>query len=105
MAGVKLPPALQQLWLGEQPLPVAFWRYLITYDLSLNLGATIAALTVVLAKGPIALAVILHLLPVPYTLLAATGTWRSANRYTGNPDMANAAKIITALWVAAMFVL
>jgi hypothetical protein len=86
------------------PLPIAFWRYLITYDLALNLGATLASLTVVLAKGPIALAIILHLLPVPYSLLAATGAWRSANRYTGDPDFANAAKIIIVLWLLAMFI-
>ena len=101
---MKLPSSLRQLWHGELPLPVAFWRYLVTYDLTLNLGATLASLSVVLAQGPIALAAILHLLPVPYSLLAATGTWRSASRYTGNPDFANAAKIATVLWVIAMLI-
>jgi hypothetical protein len=101
---MKLPSSLQQLWRGELPLPVAFWRYLITYDLTLNLGATLASLSVVLAEGPIALAALLHFLPVPYSLLAATGTWRSANRYTGNPNLANAAKIATLLWVITMLI-
>lgn len=102
---MKLPRPLQQLWLGQQPLPVAFWRFLVTYDLALNLAATLASLTVVLAQGPIALAAVLHLLPVPYSALAATGTWRSANRYTGNPDFATAAKIMSVLWFTAMIVL
>ena len=53
----------------------------------------------------IALAAVLHLLPVPYSALAATGTWRSANRYTGNPGFAAAAKIMSVLWFTAMIVL
>ena len=96
--------ALQQLWLGELPLPVAFWRFLVTYDLALNLGATLASLSVVLAKGPILLAAVFHFLPVPYSLLAAIGTWRSAGRYQGDQNYANAAKIVAAIWVIVMFI-
>jgi hypothetical protein len=101
---MKLPVPLQRLWLGEQPLPIAFWRYLVTYDLALNVGATLASLSVVLAQGPIALAAFLHLLPVPYSVLAATGTWRSANRHKGNPAFANAAKVVAILWLVVMLV-
>jgi hypothetical protein len=104
MVEVKLPPELRKLWHGELPLPIAFWRYLITYDLTLNLVATIASLSVVLAQGPIALAALLHLLPVPYSVLATIGTWRSASRYGGNPDFANAAKIVSVFWVILMLV-
>jgi hypothetical protein len=101
---MNLPTSLRQLWRGELPLSVAFWRYLITYDLMLNLGATLASLSVLLAEGPIALAAVLHLLPVPYSLLAAAGTWNSAERYCGNPNLAKAAKAATLLWVIAMLV-
>ncbi len=93
------PPQLTQLWRGELPLREAFWRYLITYDLLLNLGATLAALTVVLAQGPIVFAAIFHLLPLPYSILAAIGAWRSAERFEGSQTLASLAKIVIIVWV------
>jgi hypothetical protein len=90
---------LKALWLGQLPLREAFWRYTITYDLILNLAATMAALTLILVEAPIILAAIVHFLPLPYSLLAAAGAWRSADRYEGNPSFANAAKIAIILWV------
>jgi hypothetical protein len=91
--------SLKQLWLGQLPLREAFWRYAITYDLILNLAATLAALTLILRDAPITLAVIIHFLPLPYSLFAATGTWRSADRYDGNPSFANAAKAAIIIWI------
>ena len=91
--------SLNRLWLGQLPLREAFWRYAITYDLILNLAATIAALTLILVEAPIILAAIVHFLPLPYSLFAATGTWRSADRYDGNPSVANAVKAVIILWV------
>ena len=96
---------LKQLWLGQLPLHEAFWRWLITYDLILNLVATIAALTLVLAEAPIILAAIVHFLPLPYSLFAATGTWRSADRYKGNPLHVSAAKAATVIWVVFLLFL
>lgn len=91
--------ALKQLWLGQLPLQEAFWRWLITYDLILNLVATMAALTLVLTEAPIILAAVVHFLPLPYSLFAATGAWRSADRFEGNPLLATAAKAIIVIWV------
>ncbi len=91
--------SLKALWQGQLPLREAFWRYAITYDLILNLAATLAALTIILAEAPIILAAIVHFLPLPYSLFAATGAWRSADRYEGNPSLANAAKIAIIIWV------
>ncbi len=91
--------SLKQLWLGQLPLREAFWRWLITYDLILNLFATMVALTLVLAEVPIILAAAVHFLPLPYSLFAATGTWRSADRFEGNPFHATAAKAIIVIWV------
>lgn len=94
--------ALKKLWLGQLPLPEAFWRYLITYDLILNLTATFAALGLFLVEAPAVLATIVHFSPLPYSLLAATGTWRSASRYGRNPNHASAAKVVVLLWVALL---
>jgi hypothetical protein len=97
--------SLKQLWLGQLPLREAFWRYAITYDLILNLAATISALTLILAEAPIVLALIIHFLPLPYSLFAAIGTWRSADRFEGNPSLANAAKIAIIIWIGFWFFL
>jgi len=91
--------SLKQLWLGQLPLRESFWRYAVTYDLVLNVGATLAALAFILADFPIAFAVIVHFLPLPYSIFAATGTWRSADRYQGNPFHAGAAKFALIMWV------
>ncbi len=100
-----LPGSLKKLWLGQLPLREAFWRYLITYDIILNIMATAASLSVVLAKGPIALAVFIHLLPAPYSLFAATGTWRSADRHTENPSLAGMVKAAVIIWVILLLLL
>ncbi len=89
---MKISTSFRQLWLGELPLHEAFWRWLVTYGLILNLGATMIGLTLVLAEVPIILAAIVHFLPLPYTLFAAAGAWRSASRYKGSPVHATAAK-------------
>jgi hypothetical protein len=91
--------SLKQLWLGQLPLREAFWRYAITYDLVLNIAATIAALAFILSDTPIAIAVIVHFLPLPYSLFAATGAWRSANSYQGNSFHVTAAKFALILWI------
>ena len=96
---MKVLTSLKALWFGQLPLREAFWRYAITYDLILNLAATIGALTLILVEAPIILAAIVHFLPLPYSLFAATGTWRSADRYEGNPSLANAAKIAIIIWI------
>jgi hypothetical protein len=95
---------LKQLWLGQLPLQEAFWRYAITYDLILNLAATMATLVLVLAEAPIILAAIVHFLPLPYSLFAATGTWRSADRYEGNPLHASIAKLAIVIWIGFWFI-
>lgn len=97
--------SLKQLWLGKLSLREAFWRWLITYDLILNLVATIVALTLVLAEAPIILAAVVHFLPLPYSLFAATGAWRSADRYKGNPFHATAAKAAIVIWVVFLLFL
>lgn len=70
---------------GRVPLAVAFWRYAILYGTAINLVATIAALAAQVAGWPDMLALMLFLLPVPYTLLTIPGVWRSAAAY-GGPD-------------------
>lgn len=97
--------SLKQLWLGQLPLHEAFWRWLITYGLVLNLVATMIALSLVLAEVSIIVVAIIHFLPLPYSFLAATGTWRSADRYQGNPLHPAAAKAVIVIWVLILLFL
>ncbi len=90
---------LQKLWRGELPLQEAFWRYFITYDLIFNLAATFITFVFIIYKAPIILAAVTHFLPLPYTILAATGTWRSADRAAQKNSLAHIAKLVIVMWV------
>ncbi len=85
------------LWSGRLPLSEAFWTYAIFWGCLINLAATIGSLgLLVVGSGndapawaaPLALA--LHLLPIPYNVLALVGVWRSAAR----PDVAPAQRLL-----------
>jgi hypothetical protein len=84
--------SLYALWRGELPVHVAFWHYLIIYGFAFNLGCSLAMLLAFLADAPPALAIALHLLPLPYNAVATIGTWRSADREKVNA-FASSAKI------------
>jgi hypothetical protein len=89
---------LKDLWLGRLPLDIAFWRYAIGYGLVLNLGATAAALALIVLDVPAALAIVVYFLPAPYSVLAICGVWRSADRYPGPQTTAAAAKAAVIVW-------
>lgn len=91
---------LKALWRGELPLEIAFWRYAIFYGLALNVIATAGFLILVVLDVPIAVAVIVHLLPVPYSIATMVGVWRSADRYAGRRKMATYARIGVLAWSA-----
>ena len=94
----RLIEQVKRLWHGELPLEVAFWRYAIIDGLVLNILATAAALAIVIAEWPVWLALIVHLLPVPYSILACTGVWRSAEHYEGRPDFPRFARTAVVAW-------
>lgn len=89
---------LKDLWHGQLPLDVAFWTYAIVYGLALNVVATGAALVLIVLDVPIAIAIVVHLLPAPYSVLAIGGVWRSADRYPGRQTIASAAKASVIAW-------
>lgn len=95
---MKISTSYRQLWLGQLPLHEAFWRYAITYAFVLNLAGSFATLMFILAETPIAFAVIAHFLPLPYSLFAAIGAWRSADRYAGNRFHTATAKFALVVW-------
>ena len=89
---------LRQLWRGELPLEVAFWHYAIYYGLILNLAASTISIVLLLNDAPFALVLVVHLIPLPYSILTAFGVWRSARRYGGPSKFANFARIGVLAW-------
>lgn len=94
---------LKELWRGEMPLAMAFWHYAIFYGLIFNVVATAMALVLVVLEVPIAIAIAVHLLPVPYTIVAMVGVWRSADRHTGQDNMATFARVAVLAWFCFWF--
>ena len=90
---------LRSLWRGRLPLEVAFWHYAIYYGLIVNVIATTVAIGLVLADVSIVLALVVHLLPVPYAAMTAFGVWRSARRYEGPVKFANFCRIGVLVWI------
>ena len=89
---------LIQFWRGDIPLPRAFWVYSIAYGSLIHALASIVALAILAADGPVALALSAFLSPAPYTILAVTGVFRSAARYKGAPHWPQLAKLGIVLW-------
>ncbi|NJM91781.1 MAG: hypothetical protein HC861_03200 [Rhodospirillaceae bacterium] len=93
---------LRALWRGELPLEFAFWHYAIYYGLILNLAASTISIVLLLNDAPLALALLVHFVPVPYSVLTAFGVWRSAHRYGGSSRFANFARIGVLAWVCLL---
>ena len=95
---------LKLLWQGYLPLETVFWQYTILYGLLLNTVTTVAALFLVVVDAPIAYAIMVHLVPVPYLILTTVGVWRSADRYGHQGNLAPFARIAVLAWSAFWFV-
>jgi hypothetical protein len=91
---------LKLLWQGYLPLETAFWQYTILYGLLFNTVTTIGALFLVVLEVPIAYALIVHFLPLPYLILTTVGVWRSADRYGHHGKFAPFARIAVLAWSA-----
>lgn len=89
---------LKALWRGELPLQVAFWHYAIYYGLIINVIATTISIVLLVVDAPIVLALIVHLVPLPYSVVAAFGVWRSADRYGKRDKFANFTRIGVLAW-------
>jgi hypothetical protein len=89
---------LKELWRGQLPLEVAFWHYAIFYGLIVNIVATTAFFVLIVLDVPILVALIVHLVPVPYSFVAMCGVWRSADRYAGRRNFATFTRIGAVAW-------
>lgn len=94
------------------PLSIAFWSFAIFWGALLNLATTIASLALLVIGNGSApsswaapMAVALHLLPIPYAIVAFVGVWRSAAR----PEVTSSQRLIVrctvAIWTAGMILI
>lgn len=93
---------LRCLWRGELPLSTAFWTFVCGYGLFINLVFTALSLALYLNFKAVVPAIIAHLVPLPYFVVALVGTWRSADRYRGHPLIAYLAKVALVLALGLM---
>jgi hypothetical protein len=93
---------LANLWAGRLPLAQAFWKHAVLIGLAVNLAATVASLGAIAAGLSSALALALHLAPLPYTLVCAAGVWRSAARHPGPPFWPDMARFAVLVWATLL---
>ncbi len=94
---------LRALWSGDLPLGEAFWTWVVTIGVPLNLTTSLAFLLLISADMPWAALLAGYVLSVPYNVLVLVGVWRSAGRYEGEqPRNADLARLAT---VALLLVL
>ena len=93
---------VRQLWAGGVPLARSFWEFSVLYGLALNVAATVAAMAMLSAGWPGWLALILYLLPAPYTILTLVAVLRSAARHPGRRFWADLARPAAVLWTLLM---
>jgi hypothetical protein len=102
---------LSDLWSGRLPLSTAFWSYAVFWGFFVNLAALVVSLLSVMAgppghetgpNWPIYVAVLAHVLPIPFNGAVFVGVWRSAERPENSPLLSWAAKSAIAAWAVAL---
>jgi hypothetical protein len=87
-----------ELWRGEIPLARVYWDYAIIAGTIANLVMTGASLGAFALDWPGWLALLIHLLTLPYNLLMVISVWRSAARYEGPSRWAALARATIVPW-------
>jgi len=77
---------LRALWRGQLPLEVAFWHFAIYYGLIVNVLATTVSIVLLLADAPIGLALIVHVVPLPYSVVTVFGALSGLVRAVDRKD-------------------
>jgi hypothetical protein len=88
---------LRLLWLGKLPLGEAFWTWVITIGLLVNVSTSVLFLALITADRPWAALFVGYALSVPYNALVTVGVWRSAACYEGPASRAELARLVTVI--------
>jgi hypothetical protein len=82
---------MRALWSGRLPVAEAFWNYAVFWGVLINVAAFLVTLALLAMlkqydhatlAGTLltAAALVVHVAPIPYNLVALVGVWRSAAR-------------------------
>ncbi len=88
---------LRCLWFGDLPLREAFWTWAVGIGLAVNVLTSLGFLALVSNDRLLLAFIVGYGFSIPYNVAALVGVWRSADRYTGDPALASAARIIAAV--------
>jgi hypothetical protein len=86
---------LRFLWCGKLPLGEAFWTWVITIGLLVNVLTSLLFLILIVLDRPWMALLLGYGLSVPYNLVATVGVWRSAAQYDGPSRDADIARLST----------
>ena len=89
---------MMRVWRGEESLARTFWLYAIFYGTLANILATVGTFAAVAANAPVWLALMCHLLPLPYNIFIAFAVWRSAELFRGPHEWAMLARAAVIVW-------
>ena len=96
---------LTRLWRGEVPLGEAFWTWAVLGGTAVNLLTSLAFLVLMSADRPLAAFAAGYGLAVPYNIVAAVGVWRAADRYEGDRNKAELARIVALVGMVVLSVI
>lgn len=91
------------LWRGDVPLATSFWEYTVVYGILLNAAALLLFLALLTQDQPL-VGMLVHSVPTPYNLLMFIAVWRAAGKYPGRRELAAAARVAVAAFLAVTFV-
>lgn len=96
---------LARLWRGDLPLGEAFWGWAVLGGIAVNLLTSLAFLVLMAAGRPAAAFVVGYGFAVPYNFVATVGVWRAADRYEGDHNKAEVARIVTVVGMVVLSVI
>lgn len=93
---------LRSLVAGELALGEAFWTFVVTGGLIVNISTSILFLVLILQDMPVAALFVGYGCSVPYNVVATIGVWRSAAFYDGPAQHADLARLATVVLMAVL---
>ncbi len=87
---------------GDLPLSEAFWTWMVTIGLFVNVTSTILFLMLITLDQPWLALFVGYVLSVPYNVLAVIGVWRAAARYRGPRIHADLARGVSLAFMAVL---
>ena len=86
---------LIRLWRGELMIQSAFWNWAVIGGIIVNISSSVLFVVLIMADRPIMALVAGYAFSLPYNVVVSVGVWRSAERFAGERQLADLAKLVT----------